>query len=98
MAQEHAVLAGLIVEEHIELSLDELCEACAVERQHIVALVEEGVLESRSVTEWRFGGDALRRARTALRLQRDLGVNLAGVALALDLMDRIESLERQQRR
>jgi chaperone modulatory protein CbpM len=27
-----------------------------------------------------------------MRLQRDLDINLAGVALALDLMDEIESL------
>jgi chaperone modulatory protein CbpM len=28
-----------------------------------------------------------------MRLQRDLDINLAGVALALDLMDEIESLQ-----
>jgi chaperone modulatory protein CbpM len=32
------------------------------------------------------------RVRSALRLQRDLGVNLAGIALALDLMEELESL------
>jgi chaperone modulatory protein CbpM len=99
MVQENAPpLAGLIVEEQLELSLDELCNACAVERHRIVELVEEGVLETRSITEWRFGGQALRRARTALRLQRDLDLNVAGVALAIELMERIELLERQLRR
>jgi chaperone modulatory protein CbpM len=34
----------------------------------------------------------MRRATVSLRLQRDLGVNLAGVALALQLLDEVEAL------
>jgi chaperone modulatory protein CbpM len=45
-------------------------------------------------TEWRFSGTALRRTRLALRLERDLELNLAGVALALDLMEEVERLRR----
>jgi len=91
------VLSGTIVEEYTVLSVSELGRLCTVETQRIVELVEEGIL---TVTddrggEWRFGGTSLRRARMALRLQRDLGVNLAGVALALDLIEEIESLRRE---
>ena len=35
------------------------------------------------------------RARLALRLERDLELNLAGVALALELMDELEYLRRE---
>jgi chaperone modulatory protein CbpM len=42
---------------------------------------------------WRFTGTQMRRARMALRLQSDLGINLAGVALALQLLDEIETLQ-----
>ena len=58
-------------------------------------LVDQGIIETRSRTELRFSGTALRRARTALRLQHDLGVNAAGAALVVDLLERIESLERR---
>ncbi len=75
--------------------LEELSGACAVEQRFIVELVDEGVLEARGSTDDRFGGEALRRARRALRLQRDLGLNAAGTALALQLLDRIEDLERR---
>jgi chaperone modulatory protein CbpM len=34
----------------------------------------------------------MHRATVSLRLQRDLGVNLAGVALALQLLDEVEAL------
>ena len=48
-------------------------------------------------TEWRFSGAQLRRARIALRLERDLGVNAAGVALALELLEELEQLRRERR-
>jgi len=57
------------------------------------ACSQPGVVEI-GTTEWRFSGTALRRTRLALRLERDLELNLAGVALALDLMEEVERLRR----
>ena len=37
------------------------------------------------------------RVQKAQRLQRDLGVNLPGTALALELLDRIDALEARLR-
>ena len=69
---------------------------CAVDERHIVELVEEGVLSVVEVSrEWHFTGDALRRARLAVRLERDLELNLPGVALALELIEELEQLRRQ---
>lgn len=91
---EADILNGVIVEEELELTLSELCRACAVPAESLLGLVEEGILEpcGRGPRQWRFEGSSLRRARTALQLQHDLGVNLAGAALALDLMQEIERL------
>ena len=90
-------LTGEIFEEYAVLSVDELSRLCAVDRAYIVELVQEGVLSVTAVeTEhWRFAGTALRRARTALRLQRDLEINLPGVALALELMEELDALRRE---
>jgi chaperone modulatory protein CbpM len=65
----------------------------------VAALVEEGILEPEGTRRgrWRFPADSIRRARTAVRLQRDLELNLAGVALALDLLDRVERLRARVR-
>jgi chaperone modulatory protein CbpM len=90
-------LVGHVVEDEVEFSLEELSGACAVEQRVIIELMDEGVIETRSSTEVRFGGEALRRARLAMRLQRDLGLNTAGTALAIQLLERIEALERQVR-
>jgi chaperone modulatory protein CbpM len=50
------------------------------------------------VQHWRFSGGTVVRVRSALRLQRDLGVNLAGIGLALDLMEELEGLRAQLHR
>lgn len=84
------ILTGVILDEEIILTLDELSRACDMQHQWIMELVDEGILEPCGHRQ--FSGTALPRARKAMRLQRDLGVNLAGVALALDLMDEIEQL------
>lgn len=101
MAGERAAagISGVVLDEQTELTLAELCEACAVAADSIVALVDEGVLEPRGSEprQWRFTGIQLRRATVAVRLHRDLGVNAAGVALTLQLLDEIESLEARLR-
>jgi len=92
-------LSGAIFEESELLTVAELSRICAVDERHIVELVDEGVISVFEIdtTEWRFSGTALRRTRLALRLERDLELNLAGVALALDLMEEVERLRRALR-
>jgi len=97
--REQTQFAVCILEEQTELSLDDLCHACAIDAQRIVELVNIGVLEpaGEEPARWQFGGASLQRARTALRLQHDFEIDLAGAALALDLLDEIESLRMRLR-
>jgi len=96
---EGEALPGAIFEETAVLTVRDLSRMCAVEERHIVEYVEEGVLHvvALDAAEWHFSGAALRRARRALRLERDLELNLAGLALALDLMDELEQLRSELR-
>jgi chaperone modulatory protein CbpM len=91
-------LPGEIFEEGAVLGVADLARMFAVEERHIVALVEEGVITALEIntTEWRFSGADIRRARIALRLERDLGINLPGVALALELLEELEPLRRER--
>lgn len=91
--------AACILEEQTQLTLADLCRACAVHAERIIELVDFGVLEpqGREPARWIFVGTSLQRARTALRLQRDLDMDLAGVALALELLDEIAVLKRRLR-
>lgn len=91
------LLTGVAVDDDAGLSLAQLCSACTVHAERVVELVEEGVLEpiGDDARYWRFSSASLRRVRVAVRLQADLGVNLPGVALALQLMDEMDALQRQ---
>lgn len=96
-----APLNGVVLEDQTELTLDDLCRACAAQTDLMLALVDEGILVPHSPTPlgevhtlWRFSGVVLHRAKVAVRLQNDLGVNLAGVALALTLLDELAELRR----
>lgn len=97
---QEIILNGILLDEETELSLNELCCAVSSSAEWIIELVEEGVLEPVEAkmfrlqqTQWRFSVNSLQRAHTAISLQRDLGINIAGVALALDLLEEIEKLE-----
>ncbi|MGR8948328.1 MAG: chaperone modulator CbpM [Gammaproteobacteria bacterium] len=87
-------VSGVILDETIEISLSELCRACSTHSEWVISLVGEGVINpiGNDPNNWRFPGSSIRIVRTARRLETDLGVNLAGVALALDLLEEIEKL------
>jgi chaperone modulatory protein CbpM len=97
---DNPVAGSAIVEEDITLTIVELCQACGTTEEHVTAWVFEGALEpvGDSPRDWRFTGDSLRRARLALWLTRDLEINPPGVALALDLLDRIAELQARLQR
>jgi chaperone modulatory protein CbpM len=87
-------LVGTILEEEVVLSLGEVCRASRLSAERVIELAEEGVIEpiGRNPASWRFRGVSLRRIRCAQRLEQDLGLNTAGVALVLDLLEELEEL------
>ncbi len=93
------ILTGLVLDEESTLTLGELSRACTVHAEWIIELVDEGILEptGSDMAHWRFSGSSLQRAHATLRLQRDLGINLAGAALVLDLVEEVETLRSQLR-
>jgi len=95
MSNKSYVLSGYVIEENTALSLAELSRACRMNAEWVISLVDEGILESLDEQQYRFGSVSLARARTVRRLQQDLGVNLAGAALAVELLDEIACLRRR---
>jgi chaperone modulatory protein CbpM len=94
-------LRGQVIEEETLITLDELCRNCTVHAEEVVTMVREGIIDPADEAvevgragRWQFHVSSVRRVRTVVRLQRDLGVNLPGAALALELLDRIAELER----
>jgi len=89
----------VILDDAEEITLADLSRACRVHAECVIELIEEGVIEPRGPgrPQWRFAATTVVRVEKARRLQNDLGVNLAGVALALQLLDRIDTLESRLR-
>jgi chaperone modulatory protein CbpM len=88
-----------LIDEQTVFTLSELCRSCSVEAEFIEALIEHGIVDPLpgARKHYRFTATSLRRTRVTVSLQRDLGVNLPGAALALDLLERIDEMEAQLR-
>ena len=86
--------SAVLLDEHFSFTLVELSRACRVDSSALQTLVDEGVLTPllADAEPWRFGGASLQRARLALRLTQGLELSPHGVALVLELLDRIDVL------
>jgi len=96
--QKMSIVSGYILEEEPALTLAELCRTCQAPAEIIISLIDHGVItpiEGETSRQWRFHRSTLIRADKALRLKHDLGINLAGTALALELLDEIDELRKK---
>jgi chaperone modulatory protein CbpM len=94
------VIRAHLLDDSVEFTLAELCVACSVPEQHVIEIVEEGIVEPSGASrrQWRFSGFAVTRIQRVIRLQQDFEVNLPGAALALELLEEIERLRRSRSR
>ena len=99
-SEKLTLISGDLLDEDVEMSLVQLCSACELSEAQVIELVDQGVIEPRGSepAAWRFVGVSLRRLRITHSLQRDLGVNASGVALALELLEELEELRARLRR
>jgi hypothetical protein len=77
------------------LSTDEVAARCGLHPSLVQRLVALGLIEPLDGRTDRFPPDVTLRLQRALRLRRDLGLSYNGAALVLELLDRIENLERR---
>ncbi len=97
MAKHTEAVIAELLDEGQDYGLKEVCEVCGVHAEYVVEMVEAGIVEplgDRPAT-WRFSALSVMRSRKALRLQRDLEINFAGLAVALDLLDEVETLRHE---
>jgi chaperone modulatory protein CbpM len=84
-------------EEIVSLSLNEVCVCFDVSEKVIESIVDEGIVSPLQELggKWQFDDQAIRLIRIVLNLDRDLGVNLAGAGLVVELLDEIQRLRHQ---
>ncbi len=91
--------AAEIVGQDGDCTLEDVCFICKVEADWVAELVEHGALDPAggNRSEWRFTQISMVHVARAKRLERDLGLNTPGIALAFDLLDQIDDLRRRLR-
>lgn len=79
------------------LTLDELAHAARLHPDLVESFVDSGLLEpvGRDGPRLLFDMAAVLRVGTIERLRHDLGVNLPGVAVILDLLERLRALQQE---
>ncbi|WP_379543472.1 chaperone modulator CbpM [Psychrobacter sp. R86515] len=76
----------------IIMSLDELVSACGQERQWVIELIEENIIEYDVPEHEKFTGYQLTTVRRASRLSRDFEASVPAIGLILELLDEVEQL------
>jgi chaperone modulatory protein CbpM len=96
---ENSLIEGQVIDGGTEITILQLCRRCAIETSLVERLIDEGIIEP-SRKEGRilyFPHSCVKRTRIVMNLRTDLGVNLAGAALVLELLEQIEELKSRLR-
>lgn len=83
------------LDEHRVVSLEELVELSGLSRSELLELVQGGAIAVREErgTRYTFSAQAISVARTAGRLRDELELDMAGLGVALRLLERVRTLE-----
>ncbi len=100
MVRVTQVLEARVVGEGDWVAIRDICELYRLDLEAVLELAQLGVVSSREQApgDWQVAAAALPRLRVAGRLMQDLGVNVSGAALALELLEAQRALERRLRR
>jgi len=87
----------LWLDEQRVVSLAELVELSGLSQEEVLELVYGGAIQVREMrgTMCTFSAQVISVARTASRLRDELELDMAGLGVALRLLDRVRSLEEE---
>ena len=92
------VLEAHVISEGDWIAVTEICQLCRIDPDAVRELGDLGVVLARETQAgWQVPAAALPRLRIVGRLMRDLGVNVSGAALAVELIEAQRALERRLR-
>lgn len=81
------------------LNIKQIAELCGVHPEVIYRFVQLGLIEpvygGMESDTWLFDVDVIPMVKKIIRLRNDLGINYAGVGVVLELLNRLEDLERR---
>jgi len=86
-----------IIDENNLLTFEEICRATHADQDLIIQLIEYRVIQPKGASKenWQFDHVNLKRARLARNFYYDCEVNLAGIGMLIDMLEKIDTLETQ---
>lgn len=97
MSSNGEMLTVEVVDSQTTFTLHEICAHGDCHAELVLKMVSYGIIEPvgelapAESRDWQFDLAALIRLRKAIRLQRDLKMNLPGLAMSLDLLDELDN-------
>ena len=91
------MVTAVLMDEYSVLSFVEVCKRCDISAEQLHEMIEHGLFQASLMPSpsLHFTEKAVARIQAASRLQRDLEINLPGIALVLDLLDEIETIRNE---
>lgn len=91
------VKTGILMDEHTSISFVEVCKTYHISEDFLIELVEHGLIKKtkKNIKQQTFDYHTICRIQSAKRLQHDLGVNTAGVVLALELLEELKLMREE---
>ncbi|KGP62298.1 molecular chaperone [Legionella norrlandica] len=91
------LLIGVLIKETTKFSFGEVCKKYNIPEELFSEMVEQGLFPDQPTDPKKIALDQkdLHRLESAYRLHRDLGINLPGITLVLDLLDEMERMRRE---
>lgn len=87
-----SVLSGVIIENETTFTIAEICQECHLPQDFLLQMIDHGMFESKLEENAAFDLIAIKRIESAFHLHRDLGINVPGIALILELKEELENL------
>jgi chaperone modulatory protein CbpM len=95
MVRVTQVIEAHVLGESDWIGATEICQLCRLNLEAVLELAALGMVEPRETGagQWQVPASALPRLRVVGRLMHDLGVNVSGAALAVELLEAQRDLE-----
>ncbi len=91
------VIVGVLIEESETMSYSEVCHKYHIPKELLIEMMEHGLFSNHStqIENLALNAKELHRIESAFRLHQDLGINLEGVVLAIELLEKIDQLDNE---
>jgi len=91
---DKTITTGILMDEGTKISFIEICQKCNISEQMLLEMIEHGLLhhEVHYSNKIHVDSKTFLRIQSASRLHQDLGINIPGVVLALELLDELEKI------